>query len=183
MKVDERAHMNYQHPGYLKGNSRVRYRPELDYYSLGLILLEIGLWNQLGGLVESIRGTPGEMRDELLARIPRLGRYMGGIYCDIIKKCLIGGFEGLADAEKTDQFSLDTFLKIVVELLAQCVVQQSQLLQRITELTIGIPIPAIFKEHLFKKSFFDIDGQLYFHKKCDVCNPFFGYYTGSLTVS
>lgn len=122
MEVNKRAHMNYQHPDYLKGSSRVRYRSEFDYYSLGLVLLEIGHWKQLGDLVKTIPGAPEEMRDGLLARIPRLGRHMGGIYRDVTKKCLIGGFEGSADAEKSEDFSLKTFLNTVVEPLAQCVV-------------------------------------------------------------
>ncbi|MCJ1234523.1 hypothetical protein MMC14_002484 [Varicellaria rhodocarpa] len=51
--AEDAAHQNYQHPEYRK--TKLRYRAEYDYYSLGFVLLEIGLWKSLGEIATLAR--------------------------------------------------------------------------------------------------------------------------------
>lgn len=55
---------DYQHPQYAN-SSGVRFRAEFDYYSIGLVLLEIGLWMRLKDLI------PGDIADYLPAAQPK----------------------------------------------------------------------------------------------------------------
>ena len=41
----------YQHPQYTNGQSRQRFKEGYDYYSVGSVLLEIGLWKSLSDLI------------------------------------------------------------------------------------------------------------------------------------
>lgn len=118
-----RALMDFQHPEYLKGNSRIRYRPEFDYYSLGLVLLEIGHWKPLDKMIEKIPGSPEDVRIELQkVRVPQLGQYMGVIYRRVVQACLSGEFGGSGNVEKEPETRIDNFARTVVEPLAKCVV-------------------------------------------------------------
>jgi hypothetical protein len=85
----------YAHPAYRDGNTR--YHRLFDIYSLGVVLLEIGLW-QLAD--ESVRPgqTATEVRDLLLESCEEeLGPAMGRIYLNAVQCCLTGDFpvEGL----------------------------------------------------------------------------------------
>ena len=83
----------YQHPDYL--NSSRRYCAEFDYYSLGIVLLEIGLWRPLDEITQKYPSeTPyEEIRDKLLKeRIPLLKQSMGRHYCEAARVCLTGDF-------------------------------------------------------------------------------------------
>jgi serine/threonine protein kinase len=86
----------YQHPEYLIHHER--YREEFDYYSVGMILLEIGLWNTLCTITKSDRfqGLSNEQfRREIIARmIPELRIAMGTRFMEATRACLEGGFVG-----------------------------------------------------------------------------------------
>ncbi|KAF2648100.1 kinase-like protein [Lophiostoma macrostomum CBS 122681] len=71
----------YQHPVYRKGEHR--FCPTFDYFSLGLVLLEIGLWKDLDAIFGP-RPMPDDYH-EYISRIrrehlPLLGPRMGKIY-------------------------------------------------------------------------------------------------------
>jgi hypothetical protein len=118
-----RAIMDFQHPEYLKGNGRVRYRQEFDYYSLGLVLLEIGHWKPLDRMIANIRGSPEDVLIELQrTRVPQLGQYMGAIYRSIVEACLGGKFAGSGDGNRESKILTDSFTATVVEPLSRCVV-------------------------------------------------------------
>ena len=51
--TEDTHHRDYQHPEYRARRSR--FRTEYDYYSLGLILLEIGLWKPLDEIFERLK--------------------------------------------------------------------------------------------------------------------------------
>lgn len=117
--TDDSRHKDYQHPEYLRG--KVRFRAEFDYYSLGLTLLELGLWSSLDKIVASsdFSGrSPEEVREILLKkRVPHLGQTMGELYRDAVDACLRGGFGAEGDS------SLEICLKFkeqVVDRLASC---------------------------------------------------------------
>jgi Prion-inhibition and propagation len=87
----------YAHPAYRSG-SNVKYRRLFDIYSLGVVLLEIGLWRRVESGVTA-RQTAEEVRDTLVEACERqLGPAMGTLYRDAVSACLKGEFpvEGLA---------------------------------------------------------------------------------------
>jgi serine/threonine protein kinase len=114
MNDRDRSLLAFKHPEYLR-KDHVRYRPGFDYYSLGLVLLEIGCWKSLDKMTENINGSPEDVLSELLRnRLPRLGQYMGVIYRDVVKACLTWDTQGATD--------VNSFAEKVVEQLARCVI-------------------------------------------------------------
>ena len=120
---------NYQHPEYLRNRSR--YRPDFDYYSLGIVLLEIGLWTSLKKMTGS--GRDGEsfhrlnaeqFRDRLLKKkVPLLRQAMGTRYYSVVEKCLkadFGASQGSEDNRECGVALHLDFEKLVVERLAKC---------------------------------------------------------------
>ena len=113
MDHKSRSQMEFQHPEYRR--RPIRYCPEFDYYSLGMVLLEIGCWKPLNKMTEEIRGSPENMLAELLrSRLSRLGQYMGVIFRDVVKACLTWDIQGTID--------IDSFASTVVKPLAKCVI-------------------------------------------------------------
>jgi hypothetical protein len=108
--------MNFQHPKYLRGRGKIRYRDEFDYYSLGMVLFEIGLWKPLDTITKSY-GLLEDMLAELKTKhIERLGEQMGAIYQDVVSACLNGGFG------EPGEVCMSNFARLVIESLGKCVV-------------------------------------------------------------
>lgn len=82
----------YQHPTY---RTETRgYRPEYDYYSLGIILMEIAYWRPLKEIVGLTRGNYSKENDPVLQkRIPGIRQHMGRDYCDAVTACINGDFK------------------------------------------------------------------------------------------
>ncbi|KAL8655657.1 MAG: hypothetical protein Q9226_002956, partial [Calogaya cf. arnoldii] len=80
----------YQHPQY--SDRKYHFRPEFDYFSLGLVLLEIGLWMSLPAMTKG-----GSMH------------HMGREYAAAVKVCLEDfgsvGLEGSGSDVKVSRFS------------------------------------------------------------------------------
>ncbi len=78
----------YQHPQYAE--RKHSYLPEFDYYSLGLIMLEIGLWMPLTYMMTNQKFSSfEEQRLYLLrARVPLLGHMVGKEYLAAVSVCL-----------------------------------------------------------------------------------------------
>jgi hypothetical protein len=81
---------DYCHPDYLRDD--VRCRAEFDYYSLGLVLLELAYWKPLETLIQQFNDedqSPENLRNWLLEN-PVRGLHMtvGGIYQEVVKTCL-----------------------------------------------------------------------------------------------
>jgi Prion-inhibition and propagation len=126
----------YRHPQYVSG--RTPYKREFDFYSLGIVLLEIGLWLRVKALYTSDQ-TPQSFRRLLLETYTEdLGITVGQIYRDVVRICLKGDFhgqsrdyvglgtesqaateqaqiEGLGE-HSDDQLSHEFLLKVIVEL-------------------------------------------------------------------
>lgn len=104
--------LEYQHPEYLGG--RKRFCQEYEYYSVGLVLLELGLWLPLEVITQDIRGSPTEMRNVLLEKeVPKLKTYMGSAYEDAVATCLKGEFGGSSNpAEVREAFERNVLLKV-----------------------------------------------------------------------
>lgn len=120
----DRALMDSQHPEYLKNKGRVRYRPEFDYYSLGMVLLEIGHWKPLNKITAMTDGSPEDYLNHLRKeKVPGLGFTMGNIYRDVVGACLNGDFGKHENVDGGSNFSISValgFAKTVVEQLAKC---------------------------------------------------------------
>ena len=104
---DDSLH-DYQHPVY---SASGRYHPSYDYYSLGIVLLEVGLWRPLKSVLSSKRfQTMGatEIRSELLAIVQtRLGPRMGAVYRDAVLRCMDGSLEFGLDSQLDESNARD----------------------------------------------------------------------------
>jgi hypothetical protein len=80
----------YAHPAYRSGN--VRYCRLFDIYSLGVILLEIGLWRRVDSDL-NVRQSPNRVKEMLVqACKEELGPAMGVNYREAVRCCLEGDF-------------------------------------------------------------------------------------------
>lgn len=120
---DEQNRMKYQHPLYRSG--QYRFRPEFDYFSLGLVFLEIGLWKPLEGIPETLL-RPQEDYQNYMTRIqrevlPLLGPRMGKAYRDATSACLTFNISSntMETAHSAAQ-SVSTFKDSVVGALSGC---------------------------------------------------------------
>ncbi|KAF6236138.1 hypothetical protein HO173_005767 [Letharia columbiana] len=83
--------LEYQHPDYLRGPNR--FCQEYEYYSVGLVLLELGFWAPLETISKGIVGSPSEMLQALVkTHVPVLKTYMGRAYGDAVAACLSSDF-------------------------------------------------------------------------------------------
>lgn len=77
----------YRHPDSL-GVWRQTYRKSFDIYSLGLLLLEIGLWKSIQGVYKP-KYTPAIFSEKVIqGLVPGLGSRTGALYREIVRRCL-----------------------------------------------------------------------------------------------
>lgn len=125
-------HFLYVHPDllsrvYAPSEIEKRYCRRFDVYSLGCILLEIGLWKRLSDLWKpKYRGDPEVFRSRLIKLwTPELEGRCGSIYTSAVRDCL-EGFSGVGDpSEVTHQEvknveELDWFFQKVLFKLQCC---------------------------------------------------------------
>jgi serine/threonine protein kinase len=118
---------DYQHPEYITYPQR--YKINFDYYSLGIVLLEIAHWKQLSKLTAGSNWkvlSPANFRLALIkqAKSSSLIHTMGTRYCQAIVACLggptrllgDGGFDGSGDVIQLQR----NFQSLVVDELAKC---------------------------------------------------------------
>lgn len=91
---------HFQHPAYLRAlnldstaisniEAPERYRQEFDYYSTGMILLEIAYWLPINEITKKIKGSPEDVRKELLnSYMGTVSSYMGDTYAEVVRWCL-----------------------------------------------------------------------------------------------
>lgn len=112
----------YQHPEYLRGG--VRYQQLFDYYSLGLVLLEIGLWKTLKSLEHNYSAQQDHesfhayLLEDAVRRLPQI---MGSQYQQVVRRCLEGRFQVPAELEGDEAFVThrSAFVELVVEQLSR----------------------------------------------------------------
>jgi serine/threonine protein kinase len=77
----------YQHPLYYQGH---RFTRDFDFYSFGIVLLEIGLWTTLKTMTTRWKlSSLEELRVTLLSkRVPLLAHSMGNGYREAVEACL-----------------------------------------------------------------------------------------------
>lgn len=89
--LDSLENRDYSHPDYLENDKR--FEPWFDYYSLGLILFEIGMWRSLSKLT-SEGGSPRKMVKMLMAdHLSSLRLKAGCVYAECVRSCLDGSLE------------------------------------------------------------------------------------------
>ena len=130
---------DYQHPDYVKDGTR--FKPEYDYYSLGIILLEIAFWRPLHEMKaffgpKEKKPKLAEVRKTLLENeLPKTAFVMGANFHDAVRRCLTGDFKfleiinGGEDTGENDQGEDDVdtqimihFDRLIVQTLEQCTV-------------------------------------------------------------
>ncbi|KAH6846964.1 kinase-like domain-containing protein [Chaetomium sp. MPI-CAGE-AT-0009] len=129
-KSDEQR--KYQHPEYLQHAKR--YRARYDYYSLGLVLAEMGMWKTLKGMRvpddDQGTGNPGSRSKSrgflVKSVIPSLPHRMGTKFRDVVEACLTeepwqSSDEGATtmDSALRDARSMLVFEKTVVRTLQE----------------------------------------------------------------
>ncbi|KAL2048673.1 hypothetical protein N7G274_000585 [Stereocaulon virgatum] len=83
--------MIHIHPDRKIKNYKKLGRPMYDYYSLGMVLVELGLWKQLGFLdldIASMDESTEAPERWLRKYVPQLGEFMGPTYVEIVAWCL-----------------------------------------------------------------------------------------------
>ncbi|KUJ08140.1 kinase-like protein [Mollisia scopiformis] len=111
---------DYQHPEYREGGPNLRFREEFDYFSLGIVLLELGLWRTLSSMTKGKeRAKSSEIRQYLLDEmVPSLGSYMGKVYRDLVRICIDGCKPSRTGNESEPAWYV--FQEMVVEPLFHC---------------------------------------------------------------
>ncbi|KAL9473687.1 hypothetical protein ACSS6W_008067 [Trichoderma asperelloides] len=91
----------FQHPDRLQGAKSPRYVQCYDIYSLGVVLLEIGVWKPLKQVARHLRTmNPAEWGGELKKMTPDIGRRMGVKYQGIVEWCLsVSKDQNITDAD------------------------------------------------------------------------------------
>ena len=110
--ADDESSLDYQHPEYSNRGDDCRFHKRYDYYSIGLVLLEIGCWKPLAAFSQRHPyGNREYLRRILVSKyLPKLGRCMGSSYMNAVKACL--ECDGFMDTENCDQLS-EFYLKVV----------------------------------------------------------------------
>ncbi|KAL3461776.1 kinase-like domain-containing protein [Aspergillus heterothallicus] len=82
----------YHHPLYVdaRGARFTRFEPHFDRYSLGILLLEIGLWSPIEVIMQDYQKLGNEAFSKMVKEIavPQLQFGMGTPYADIVEQCL-----------------------------------------------------------------------------------------------
>ena len=117
------ALIDSQHPEYLQNKGRIRYRPEFDYYSLGILLLEIAYWKTIDNITTRKPGSSKDVLNDLREKVvPEVGIRMGLTYQNVVDACLSADF-GVAgsDEANADGFSsvISSFAERVVKQLGR----------------------------------------------------------------
>jgi len=119
----------YRHPER-QGKPKRAFNVEHDLYSVGVVLLEIGLWKTLSTMLKKVIDNnrklntiydAEESRKQLVKLAGRgpLAQEMGTAYATIVLRCLQGNF-GVDEEETDDQTAIKRgYYKNVVEAVRQ----------------------------------------------------------------
>ena len=117
--------LEYMHPRYIE--DKCRFRRGFDYYSLGLVLLEIGLWHSLSVMLFRLDIFPPKMSEKVLKEflikfVPTLNHTMGVDYCGAVHECLSWDttVDDAAMTEEERAGLLFKFERLVVEQIRRC---------------------------------------------------------------
>lgn len=101
----------YRHPDLHHESGRPRYHVKYEFYSLGLVLLEIGLWKAL-----NLQNDKNGFKDRVTDRVRKdLPFCMGERYTNVVLYCLT-----CADGTDESRSTLETLYECVILELAKC---------------------------------------------------------------
>ncbi|KAK4117606.1 kinase-like protein [Canariomyces notabilis] len=109
----EAACFAYWHPDYAGADAADMqtasgYLAEYDYYGLGLVLLEIGIWCPLWRMVNINTTERGEIRAQLRSLwVPLLASAVGNKYAQAVDACLSGKLSECQSGKVTDKEKVD----------------------------------------------------------------------------
>ena len=90
--LQDRKYQRYHHPKYISVQNYefTRFRPEFDYYSLGILLIEIGLWTTIDVVMKEHAALGNQEFYEVLMqqKVSLLSFHMGSWYEDVVRHCL-----------------------------------------------------------------------------------------------
>ncbi|KAL5118668.1 hypothetical protein ACEQ8H_003345 [Pleosporales sp. CAS-2024a] len=113
----------YRHPEDPKftGVKDAPYGPHFDMYSLGLILLEIGLWQPLGDLWKA-KYTLNDFKRRIEdVYIRKLASKCGTTYMQVVRECFWA-----ADKSGSLQDSLELYDRVIIRLQRCCMLDESE---------------------------------------------------------
>lgn len=106
------------HPDYRQSSRRNKYRRSFEFYSLGILLIEIALWKRIEVFDDGTFEPHTFTRHLCRKVVPMLEYYMGSAYCDATLLCLDPSRFGLGDDEG-ERLS-EAFSQRVVQPLDSC---------------------------------------------------------------
>ena len=111
----------YRHPDYQLPSPTKKFRRSYEIYSLGVVLIEIGLWRRISSFKKPEHASPLIFAEHLFKSIvPMLGFHVGRMYQNAVAKCLDPSLCGCGEDEGHRLTSV--FSKQVVEALESCYV-------------------------------------------------------------
>ena len=114
----------YWHPDY-KNVPMQKYRHEFDYYSLGIVLLEVGLWSPLSNFTKEFEKADSEKFADAIRNscCLALNSFIGSIYQRVVIDLLAAFHESKDRAEGDEQAPLGKLIEFqtrILEQLGQC---------------------------------------------------------------
>ncbi|KAI9744317.1 MAG: hypothetical protein M1818_002469 [Claussenomyces sp. TS43310] len=107
--LQDRQHQRYHHPKYVSAENHdfTRFRPQFDYYSLGILLLEVGFWATIGVIMDAYAGDDNYTFADVLIqqKLPALSFHMGSQYADLVRQCLSSLDQPSHDIDQKDTLS------------------------------------------------------------------------------
>ncbi|KFY69602.1 hypothetical protein V496_00117 [Pseudogymnoascus sp. VKM F-4515 (FW-2607)] len=114
----------YWHPDY-KNVPMQKYRHEFDYYSLGIVLLEVGRWSPLSTFMKEFEEQDAAKFADTVRNSSclELSSFIGSIYQRVVADLLEAFHEGKDRAERNELASLGELIEFqtrILEQLGQC---------------------------------------------------------------
>ncbi len=125
----------YRHPEDPKftGVKDTKYTPQFDMYSLGLILLEVGLWQPLADLWKP-KYTLNDFKQRIEdVYIRRLASKCGTAYMQVVRDCFWA-----ADSAQSGQDLSQVYARIIMRLQRCCMLDESETGFDLSELRPGV---------------------------------------------
>ena len=117
--ADLHSRTPYRHPLYIFGTTR--FEKVHDYYSVGIVLLEVGFWEPISAFRARHEDDSEQAFREVLIKkyAPKLASKMGSLYRDVVVACLSGEFERGSEEPDTGDVG-NLFYWAVVARLMRC---------------------------------------------------------------
>ncbi|KIY00205.1 uncharacterized protein Z520_03890 [Fonsecaea multimorphosa CBS 102226] len=92
--LQDRRHQRYHHPQYIdvQDHNFKRFRPHFDWYSLGILLVEVGFWSPIDKIMSRFDKVDNQTFSNVLLqqKVPELSFLMGSAYANVVRACLTG---------------------------------------------------------------------------------------------